>query len=231
MKYALLVIFGLLTPCLVKSQDTIPNRWIVKANATALINPAFPAIKMGIEKQFSDNLSLSGEIGYQFAHLRNETADTFFLKPFGYSGNIECRYYLKNNKVTKKSARNYLAINLFYTMEQYNLGITYTDITDTTYTLGHYGDIDNLTVSKKKWGVNFIYGKQRQFAKRWILDAYIGLGLRQKTVVNTQREYDSKKHLITGYDLAPFFHSLDMSESSGVNVNFTAGIRVGFILK
>jgi hypothetical protein len=231
MKYALFVIFGLLTPCLVKSQDTTLNKCIVKFNATALINPAFPAIKMGVEKPLSDRLSISGEIGYKFTNLRNHRADTSFLKPRGYSGNIECRYYLKNHNITKKPARNYLAINLFYTEEQYNLGVTYTDITDTTKTLEPYGDIDVLTVDKKKWGVNLIYGKQRQLTKRWILDAYVGLGLRQKTVVNTHREYDKKKHILSGYDLIPYFDSLDMSESSGLNVSFTMGIRLGFVLK
>lgn len=231
MKYALFVVLGLLTPCLVKSQDTTLNKCIVKLNVTALINPAFPAIKMGIEKQFSDNLSISGEIGYQFAHLRNQTADTSFLKPYGYSGNIECRYYLKDNKIIKKPTRNYLTVNLFYLSEQYNLGIKYTGINDTTYIGGNYGDVDNLTVNKQKWGINLIYGEQKQFAKRWIVEAYVGLGLRQKTVVNTHREYDSEKHLLTGYDLVPYFHSLDMSESSGINASFTVGVRLGFILK
>lgn len=231
MKYALLVIFGLLMPRLAKSQDTIPNRWIVKANATALINPAFPTIKMSIEKLLSNNLSIAGEIGYQFTNLRNQTADTSFLKPNGYSGNIECRYYLKNNKRYKKPTRKYLAINLFYSQEQYNFGVSYTDIADTTLTLGPYGDIDNLTVHKKNWGINLIYGKQKQFAKRWILDAYVGLGLREKRVINTHREYDNEKHQITGYDMRPYFDYLDMSESSGVYMSFTVGVRVGFMLK
>jgi Protein of unknown function (DUF3575) len=226
MKYALFVILYFSLSLSAKGQDTISNRWIAKVNVTSWLNPVFPSIKVGLEKQVSKNLSVSGEIGYHIINASNQTADTFFLKSRGYSGNIECRYYLKNKKIAKKPTRKYLAINLFYIDEQYNSSLDYIKIADTSYlSLSN----DNFTVDKKKWGVNVIYGKQKQFAKRWIVDAYVGLGLRQKTIVNTNREYDNKKHEITAIDLQ--FRYLDLSETSGVNGNFIVGIRIGFILK
>jgi Protein of unknown function (DUF3575) len=226
MKYPLSMIVGLCLTLSVKGQDTISNRWIAKVNVTSLMNPTFPAIKLGLEKQVSQNLSVSGEIGYSIINANNQVADTFFFKPHGFSGNIETRYYLKAKKITKKPVHNYMAVNIFYISEQYNSSVEYINIADTSY-LSFKSD--NFTVNKKKWGVNFIYGKQKQFTKRWIVDAYIGLGLRQKTIVNTHKEYDNKKHEIAAVDFQ--FRYLDLSDTSGVNLNFIIGVRLGFILK
>jgi hypothetical protein len=226
MKYALLVIFGLLMPRLAKSQDTIPNRWIVKANATSWLNPYFPALKMGLEKQVAKNLSISGEMGYHIIYAGYQSVDTFAIKSGGFSGNIEGRYHLKNNKKSRIPSRKYLAVNLFYISEQYNSSLDYTDISDTAYLRVRN---DNFTVDKKRWGINFIYGKQKQFAKRWITDGYIGIGVRQKNIVNTHREFDTKAHKNAEIEFRTSV--FDLSETSGVNINFTLGVRIGFILK
>jgi Protein of unknown function (DUF3575) len=226
MKYLLCTILGFSVSFLGISQTDSLNNWVVKFNPTALINLSFPAIKIGIEKKIYKNLSVFGEFGYGYSSFRNQTADTTFIKPHGLSFSIEGRYYLKNKGWL--SDQGYLAVRFFSMRQNYNAGLNYANIDDTTFLKIMK---DDHTVYKKKWGVNFIYGKQTTLSERWVLDTYMGLGLRQKTITNAQREYDEKKHTIFGNDLVPYFRYLDLSESSGLNISFALGIRIGFILK
>jgi hypothetical protein len=226
MKYLLCTILGFSVSFSGISQTDSLNNWVVKFNPTALLNLSFPAIKVGIEKKIYKNISVFGEFGYGYSSFRNQTADTTFIKPHGLSFSIEGRYYLKNKGWL--SDQGYLAVRFFSMRQNHNIGFGYEDIGDTTFLNVRN---DNLTVKKQKWGFNFIYGKQTPIFKRCVLDSYIGLGLRQKTVTNTHREFDDKKNDIIGNDLVPFFHYLDLSESSGINVSFALGIRLGYILK
>jgi hypothetical protein len=221
-----LIIVLLISVCFsAKCQDTTFNKWILKLNTTAFMMNAY--VKIGGEKQLSPNLSLSGEMGYAFQIFRNASADTSFVKPLGLSGSIECRYYQKIKKINRKPSRNYWAANLFVISEQYNSGLNFIEIGDTTF---KSGASDVLTVDKRKWGVNVIYGKQINLSKRWVLEGYMGLGIRNKNVINSHREFDDKKHEILGLDLVPLFAMLDLSESSGFNVSTVLGLRIGFTL-
>jgi hypothetical protein len=207
-----------------QGQNADYNSWILKLNAATLANFYAPSVTIGVEKQLSSQFSIAGEFGYQFYQTRN-IADTAFIKPSGNDFTIELRYYFNNpNKMLSK---RYIATHFFYLQQQYNSRVGYSKIGDTSRFA--VGFADCFTVNKKKWGIDLVYGKQKQFAKHWIIDSYIGLGVQQKTIVNTHNEYDKNKYELIGLDLVPLFGIWDLEESSGLNAHITMGFRVGYI--
>lgn len=68
-------------------------------------------------------------------------------------------------------------------------------------------------------------------SKKWLLDLYVGVGIMERKITNTNREYSPIMHnMYNCKDLVWFFRELELSENSGIKANGTFGIRMGYKL-
>jgi hypothetical protein len=200
--------------------------WIIKFNTTSLCDVfAFPTVQLALEKKISDNTSLSLEGGYQFYSF--DHPDTVHLKPHGFKINIEYRYYISKIfrwTLPPRLNGSYIALQPFYRKNQYTTSVSYED------TVAATSGVDNLGVRKSVYGVNLKVGIQKTVRNKMIVDLYLGLGVANRMLKNTNREYDENNGSLAGVDLVPLFYSLDLQESSGTSLNISAGFRIGYKL-
>ena len=208
--------------------DEDKSKWIIKWNTTSAIDIiTFPTIQLSIEKRIYDYLSISGEAGLQLYNIGYKP-DTSFINPQGFKINIECRIYLfkliKPDLAGKKQGL-YIGLQPFYRQNQYTSSISYLIKPDTI----NWKE-DNFGVKNKTYGINNTVGFQRSFLDHFIMDCYLGIGIMQRNVKNTNREYNKNlDNLSEPIDLSINSGYFDLRESSGVSVNFILGFRVGYI--
>jgi hypothetical protein len=202
------------------------SSWIIKGNGTAAIDLfTFPTIQFSVEKKISSILSFNVEAGYQFYSF--DEADTTFLKPKGFKINTEARLYMSkffSDDPQGKLDGFYFGFQPFYRQNQLTAGVDYYTDQDTINF-----KFDEFGVKKIAYGINCNFGYQQAISKRIVIDIYSGLGIMQKRVKNSDRQFNSEfDHRVIGGDLVPLFQSLNLSESSGRRINVQVGIRVGF---
>lgn len=204
------------------------STWIIKGNATSLIDVfTFPTVQLSVEKKLSKCFSLTAELGVQFFDFHR--TDTTILKPGGFKLNVELRCYvskLLNTDLSHKLDGFYLGLQPFFRQNRYTAGVSYYTSTDSLR-----GGVDILGVKKIVYGLNGILGYQKPISDKVIIDLFVGIGIMDRNVRNTNREYnkDSDERLM-GTDLVPLFQYLNLSESSGLAGNVLFGIRIGYKL-
>ena len=228
MKSKTFVLFIFLPFFLFSQGNEKEKELILKGNLTSTIDVfSFPTIQLSLEKKLTDRFSLNGEIGYQLYDFRK--VDTLFINPKGFKINIECRYYFSKHLTTiskNKLEGAYIGLQGFYRKNQYTAGISYCTTPDSTISKD-----DEFGVKKSIIGLNGIIGYQSSITTNIVVDMYAGLGMMNKTIKNTDIQFNSKAgDFIIGNDLVPLFSKLNLSESSGVSANITFGIRVGIRL-
>lgn len=222
----------LLIPFFGISQKRItPTSLVIKTNLTSPIDVfSFPTINLSLEKRIKNNISLSGEFGYQF-YKGIRIIDTSFVNPNGIKANIECRLYHLFRMPKRKYytlTGPYLGINLFLRSNENNIELSYRHLNDST------GKTDYLWASKNIWGTNLLIGFQQNIGSKVFVDGYIGLGIMNRTAVNHNREYnnvtDSLLHQVD-FNVAEPIDNAYLSENNGWRVNFNFGLRIGIKLK
>lgn len=204
------------------------STWIVKGNITALFDIfTFPTIQVSVEKRVTRYFSITPEIGYQFYNFRH--TDTTFYDPYGFRTNIEFRYYISqfiNAGLSSKNVRYYVAVQPFYTKNQYNTIIT--------YYRRDYPNVwidDEFGVRKNTFGLDAIFGFQKPVSDKVVIDLYGGIGILKRTLSNTQLYYNEDSgDVLGGSQIGKYLKGLNFSESSGIYPNIMVGIKIGYKL-
>jgi hypothetical protein len=179
-----------------------------------------------LKKKNNNSFSIQAEAGYQFYDMGNEP-DTASVKVGGYKINVEGRFYFsnyfKNDKTKKRNSDGlYTGIQVFYRENKYNESTSYFK-----HTMYEDNVVDNYGVIKKNYGVNLIFGFQKQFS-RFIMEPYLLLGFMNRNVKNTDREFNEDLGHIENNGNHDFFGYYSKEESSGTDVSLGVGFRVGY---
>ncbi|HLG38365.1 MAG TPA: hypothetical protein VI461_01815 [Chitinophagaceae bacterium] len=210
---------------------TDERNFILKTSLISYVDQlSFPTVQFGLERKISGNLSVAGELGYQFYEFKRYGVDTTFVNTRGLKANVEFRRYniLKLFRRIYESSEDmtgvYLAINFFYRGSRFNNNVYYLKPGDSV------NSNDCFWVKKTIWGGNLVLGIQKNIGNRFTIDIFSGLGVMYRTAHNFQREYNDKTDLlITPIDVnaRAEFNRAGLAENNGWHPGFNAGIRMG----
>lgn len=223
----LLTILILTISNLIFAQESKESIWILKLNATQLVDVvSYPTLQISAERKINPYLSVNAEFGYQLYDFNK--ADTILLKSKGFKADLEGRVYLfklLNSRIESKRNEFYVGLQLFYRENEGTNSVDFSSKSDETkfYT-------DNFGTKRTAKGFNITFGNQISVSKKIILEPYIGLGLMNRQIYNSDIEYDEIKDTRNGTGLKPLFQKLNLEESSGNVFNFCFGLRVGYRL-
>lgn len=212
---------------LIFAQESKESNWILKLNATQLIDAvSYPTLQISAERKINPYFSVNAEFGYQLYDFSK--ADTLLLKSKGFKTDLEGRVYLfklLNSRIESKRNEFYVGLQLFYRENEGTNSVDFSPKSDETkfYT-------DNFGTKRTAKGFNITFGNQISMSKKIILEPYIGLGLMNRKINNSDIEYDEIKDTRNGTGLKPLFQKLSLEESSGNVFNFCFGLRVGYRL-
>ena len=212
---------------LIFAQESKESDWILKLNAAQLVDvTSYPTLQISAERKINSYFSLNAEFGYQLYDFSEP--DNTILKFKGFKTNLEGRVYLfklLNSRIESKQNEIYVGFQLFYRENQSTNSLDYSSINEPT--LKH---TDYFGTKRTAKGFNITFGNQISISKKVILEPFIGLGMMNRKIENSNIEYDKTKHEIVGSDTVPLFKRLDLEESSGNLFNFCFGFRVGYRL-
>lgn len=226
MKKLLFVLIPMIST-LIFAQESKESNWILKLNATQLVDAvSYPTLQISAERKINPYFSVNAEFGYQLYDFSK--ADTLLLKSKGFKTNLEGRVYLfklLNSRIESKRNEFYVGLQLFYRENEGTNSVDFSPKNDETkfYT-------DNFGTKRTAKGFNITFGNQISMSKKIILEPYIGLGMMNRKINNSDIEYDEIKDTRNGTGLKPLFQKLNLEESSGNVFNFCFGLRVGYRL-
>lgn len=209
------------------AQEFKESNWILKLNATQLVDVvSYPTLQISGERKINSYLSINAEFGYQIYDFSK--ADTILLKSKGFKSNLEGRVYLfklLNSRIESKRNEFYVGLQLFYRENEGTNSVDFSPKNDETkfYT-------DNFGTKRTAKGFNIMFGNQISVSKKMVLEPYLGLGMMNRKINNSDIEYDEIKDTRNGTGLKPLFQKLNLEESSGNVFNFCFGLRVGYRL-
>lgn len=212
---------------LIFAQESKESNWILKLNATQLVDAvSYPTLQISAERKINPYFSVNAEFGYQLYDFSK--ADTLLLKSKGFKTDLEGRVYLfklLNSRIESKRNEFYVGLQLFY---RENEGTNSVDFSPKSDEKKFY--TDNFGTKRTAKGFNITFGNQISMLKKIILEPYIGLGMMNRKINNSDIEYDEIKDTRNGTGLKPLFQKLNLEESSGNVFNFCFGLRVGYRL-
>lgn len=217
----------LMISTLIFAQESKESNWILKLNATQLVDAiSYPTLQISAEIKINPYFSVNAEFGYQLYDFSK--ADTLLLKSKGFKADLEGRVYLfklLNSRIESKRNEFYVGLQLFYRENEGTNSVDFSPKSDETkfYT-------DNFGTKRTAKGFNITFGNQISMSKKIILEPYIGLGMMNRKINNSDIEYDEIKDTRNGTGLKPLFQKLNLEESSGNIFNFCFGLRVGYRL-
>jgi len=226
MKKLLFVLIPMIST-LIFAQESKESNWILKLNATQLVDVvSYPTLQISAERKINPYFSVNAEFGYQLYDFSK--ADTILLKSKGFKTNLEGRVYLfklLNSRIESKRNEFYVGLQMFYRENESTNSVDFSPKNDETkfYT-------DNFGTKRTAKGFNITFGNQISMSKKIILEPYIGLGMINRKINNSNIEYDEIKDTRNGTGLKPLFQKLNLEESSGNIFNFCFGLRVGYRL-
>lgn len=223
----LLTILILTFSILIFAQESKGNNWILKLNATQLVDVvSYPTLQISVERKINPYFSVNAEVGYQLYDFSKP--DTIFLKSKGFKANLEGRVYLfkmLHSRIESKRNEFYVGLQFFYRENESTNSLDYSPKDDDAkqYT-------DNFGTKRTAKGFNVTLGNQISVSKKIILEPFIGLGMMNRKITNSDIEYNETKDTRNGTGLKPLFQKLDLEESSGNLFNFCFGLRIGYKL-
>jgi len=204
------------------------NHPIIKFSPLAALEEGnFPVIQAGVEFPLKNNLSLYSEIGIRYRKGIYDNADTIFTGSGGFKAKVELRHYITNEWRSWLEG-TYWAANIFYTNSSHNTSMVYYKGNDSTTRIG-----DDFAVKKTVIGLNALRGWQNSYGKRFMVDAYIGVGIRFRIIDHSHLEYDRKVDRLDGarhFNVNEMRHQTDTRNGLSVAPNLTFGIRLGWRL-
>jgi hypothetical protein len=181
----------------------------------------FPTVNLSVEHLLSDDVSLSGEFGYQFYTFVK--GDTAFVRPSGYKIATQLRFYdffpmrAKKHALYHKMMGPYFGIDFFYRYNKFNTALTYGNTNDT---LRYH---DSFWVEKKVYGGNFCIGYQNTFSKHFCFDISAGIGIMNRKIIDHNMEFGS----VSGDTVAG---SIFTGQNDAINSGPILSLKLGFNL-
>lgn len=214
------------------AQEIQQKKWIVKLNATALLDGfSFPTVQFAVERKLGSYFSAQTEAGIQAYNLNRNRADTLSVNTSGFRIMAEGRFYpfkyLKNDKAkARKSDGLYTGLQFFYRKNSYNER-KYYYLSESDYDNAINKMADDFGIKKEVYGINLCLGYQLPF-KNFIMEPYMYLGFMERTTKNLNREYDKNLGHISAGPTHPAIYIRDLKEESGTTENFSCGVRIGY---
>lgn len=167
--------------------------------------------RIGVEYKLKNNYSLYNEIGTYFPYANGMHNNRGFLTK------IEFKAYLNKQGLT---INKYISAELFYKQQSY---YTYDSIATSTNTY-----IKDYFVSKKVGCFTVKYGMLTIYKSRFVLDGFIGIGVRYKIAENTLNNNENKNIVSEGS-----YQTNILKNKSGTftDLNFDMGLKIGYRLK
>ncbi|AEV97003.1 hypothetical protein A4D02_18450 [Niastella koreensis] len=213
-----------------KSHHHPDAKFLVKLAPLAAIDVvSFPTITAGVEVHLAPQFSMYNEIGIRYRKGWYEKPDTSFVSPVGIKLKSEFRYYFQEGHTSySKFHGNYIGVNAFYTYHKYNSIIDYNAGDYSGYDLK-----DGIGVTKKVWGLNFLWGWQDDIGKHFMFEVYEGIGVRFRNykTTNQQFKYDSDT-FVDPEDVNTVFRAANVERAAkggtSATFNYTTGIRFAY---
>jgi hypothetical protein len=144
------------------------SRLLGRFNPTGLIDPMDERIIAGAEWKILPRLSIGTDASFVFnsAYHPNNRARGYLLSPF-------VRWYLKK-------PGHFIELQAFYKQVGYHMHDWLQK--EAVNGVGAYEELQDFTLRKEVWGINFIRGGQKilSFSRHLRFEWYFGLGLRWK---------------------------------------------------
>ncbi|MGV3639588.1 MAG: hypothetical protein ACO1NZ_03655 [Adhaeribacter sp.] len=193
----------------------------MKFSPLALLDLNTPVIQLGPQVSFR-RFAISGEFGFAFPALQQmsmKRSDSMFVDQRHHKIRLETKYYLGVGKSNGFAEVNpYLSIEGFWvprTFRRYN-GLLGTDTGTYRY---DYSDI-----SRDVQGGCVKFGIEPMVYRRWLIDAFWGIGVRQIRVVHQAVGLEPE---IIGWHL---FSRADDREGTYYRPHLALGFKIGYVL-
>ncbi|MCS3529425.1 hypothetical protein [Chryseobacterium sp. JUb7] len=150
------------------------------------------------------------------------------MKSKGFKANIEGRVYLfklLQSRIQSKRNEFYVGLQLFYRENESTNSVDYSPREDETKLYADY-----FGTKRTARGFNITFGNQISVSEKIILEPFIGLGMMNRKINNSDIEYNETEDTRNGTGLKPLFQKLNLEESSGNLFNFCFGLRIGYRL-
>jgi hypothetical protein len=190
-----------------------------------IFDPVNPSIQFGIEKRLINNIDIQGEVGsiipVNFNPYRNYNPQYNGFKVRG-----EIRNYLNRNN--HKIFGSYFALELYYTKNNYKSEENFKKSTDTSGFKTVYSE--NININKSLIGLNVKIGYQKQI-KEFIIDAYIGIGIKYKIIEHFNRRHPEDIMLTAKNFTMDNMIAGNMADDKGKYLipNFPINIKIGYV--
>ena len=207
-------------PGVTNLQSTAP--WVVKFAPLALIDPD-NAVEFGIERRLGNQQSAQVELGYgwQGMNLWQNSQNQRYTDKEVWRGRAEWRHYFDSRRQLRG---NYIAIEGFY--KQVNVRESGTVGVGCDGGPCQYYQIYSSPTEKYVWGGHVKFGNQSPLSfynRHWLIDWYVGLGIRRRTVERFGRPDGLNYYASGGYSLFDSF-----SSATYVLPSMTLGVKVGY---
>lgn len=202
--------------------DEQSQRWVVKFAPLSLLDPD-NTIQFGIERLVGQRHGIQLELGYGWEALNawRSTQNTRYSDREIWRGRAEWRYYLHK---TNRPIGQYVALDGFY--KQVNVREQGTIGVGCTTGPCQYYQLVSSPLQKYVWGGHIKFGRQFTFSPdnpRLLIDLYIGLGVRWRSISRISQQPDSYYYYSSGYDL---FNSFSDTPYALISVAY--GLKVGY---
>ncbi len=210
--------------CSIEAQQ---RDFAVKVSLLPLMDAfGFPTANIGLENRVTDKISWYNELGIKIANSFMEVQDANFPKSFGFKYMTEMRYYLTKQSPLKGA---YLGVNGYFSKLNYTGKIDY--IHNYRDTLNHNLTIEHFSVKRTVFTSNVLIGKQTRIGKHFLIDRFIGLGVRGAERKSSPKKYNSQVDKLTE-DIDITSHNvrniLETTSGQKIYGNFVMGIRLGY---
>ena len=188
---------------------------------------SFPTIQGGVEIKCSNRFTWYNEVGIKYADAYYNNTDTSFIKSSGFKLKTEVRYYFQRKYKTTFTGF-YVAANAFFINDHHNAQIDYRSTgNDSTINTDVFG------VKKNVFGVNAVFGVQLKIYKRFMFDAFAGVGIRYKHITTINEEYNKNVDAIISpidLNIPAYIRGIDADGGSSVVPSITTGFRICYKL-
>jgi hypothetical protein len=210
-RYFIIIILLLFLRRMHGQDDVTDNKFCLKIAPLSLLDIyGGTSARIGIEYKLKRNFALYNEIGTYFPNANG------MHNNYGGLVKIEFKIYLNKSELT---VGPYLSAELFYKHQSY---YTY----DSIYSAAKYNR--DYYVSKDVACFTIKYGFFQVLKYNFVIDGFVGLGVRQKFITNTLT-YDENNHMKSEGD-----YGTNIAKSKAgifTYLNFDTGVKIGYRFK
>lgn len=200
----LLFLLALLLANHLAAQETSTLKPTFKLNPLGLIHPQ-PTIWVAYEHPLNKSISLQVDLGYILTDHLHPIIDNSKLKA---QARIEPRFYFRPNLEDNITTCFYIAPQFFYK------------------TVTYFSNEHTYTFTRENFGFHLKLGKQYFYKKHFIIDTFLGMGIKRIFTTANNKPKDPYRGFEAGRGL-----SLDYSDNTNANVpSIVFGAKIGFRL-